>query len=320
MPGRHLLLALLALLQAAALGACKKSSPSEPAGGPAASASSFVLPAPVASGIPTPTRDISSVVNPKGEPPYTGPAGKVTGRVRVTGDSAPELPEAVRAISDECAPAREVYGKAFREGVDRALADVLVGVTGYSGYVPPASSVVKVPAAGCAWSARTFALTFGQRIDVEAKDRKAYIPDLLGARMPAQLVALPGGSGSSLYPTSPGRYVLVDSLRIFSRAEVLVLKYATHDVTGLDGRFTISGIPAGKVTLSAYFPATGQMLDREVVIPAGGTLEQDLEFAFNAKAFAEAQERARSESASSAKSSASAASPPASGSSAPARK
>jgi hypothetical protein len=134
---------------------------------------------------------------------------------------------------------------------------------------------------GCAWSTRTVAMTFGERLDVVAKDRRAYVPDLMGARMAAQILALPGGSGSSLYAQQPGRYVLVDSMRIFATAEVLVLKYATHDVTGMDGRYEIPDIPKGKVTLSAVLPATGATIERSIEIEAGRTQEVNLEIPFD---------------------------------------
>jgi hypothetical protein len=251
---------------------CKRES------GDAASApsTSGALPAPVASGVPINPEVVSHAVNPKKEPVYSGPAGTVRGVVTISGDPAPEMPEVLAKIGDDCAPAREVYGRLFREGTGRTVADVLVAVTGYKGYVPEQHSIVTVPASGCAWSSRTLAVTFGQRIDVVAKDRKAYVPDLLGAKMPAQLIALPGGAGSTVYAQQPGRYVLVDSLRIYSMADVLVLKYATHDVTGLDGKFQIERIPAGKVTVSALLPATGETIEQEVTIEPSRTV--DLKF------------------------------------------
>lgn len=233
---------------------------------------------------------ISHVVNPESQKAYSGPAGKVFGVVRMKGDPPLELPEVIAKIKNECAPAREVYGQVFREGVGRTLADVFVAVTGYPGYVPPQRSTVTVQASGCAWSTRTVGMTFGQRLEVVSKDHKAYVPDLLGATMPAQIVALPGGSGSSLYPQQPGRYVLIDSMRIFSRAEVLVVKYATFAVTGIDGKFSIEGIPAGKVTLSAVLPATGETIDKSIEINASKPLQQDLEFTFNQAAYQAAVE------------------------------
>jgi hypothetical protein len=271
---------------------CKRGKPEQKPG--AALASAQGLPAAVASGIPLPVDAISRAVNPDAKQAYSGPAGSVHGVITMKGDPAPELPGVLSQIKNECAPAREVYGHLFREGTGRTLADVFVAVTGYDGYVPPETSVVTVQASGCAWSTRMVGMTFGQRLEVVSKDHKAYVPDLMGASMPAQIVALPGGSGSSLYPESPGRYLLVDSMRIFSRAEVLVVKYATHDVTGLDGKFSIDRIPAGRVTLSAVLPATGQTVERTIEINASRPLEQNLEFSFNAQQYREALEAAKS--------------------------
>ncbi len=270
---------------------CKRSTPES---GPSAAASGAQgLPAPVASGIPLPVDAISRIVNPEGAKVYAGPAGSVHGVVTVTGDAPPELPDVLAQIKDECAPAREVYGRAFREGAGRTLADVLVAVTGYDGYVPAQHSIVHVDGSACAWSTRTLALTLGQRIDIVSKDHKAYAPDLLGAKMPAQILALPGGSGSSLYADAPGRYLLVDSLRIYSRADVLVMKYATFDVTGLDGKFNIERIPAGRVTLSALLPGTGQTFQRVIDIQPSRPLEVNIEMPFDAAKYREQVEEAK---------------------------
>lgn len=260
-----------------------KSKPSEGKGAPAPSGSN--VPAPVASGLPTTLADVSNVVNPLREPVYSGPAGAVRGVIRASGDAPPDQRHVLQKIGEDCAPAREMYGKLFREGAGRTLADVLVAVTEYKGYVPEQKSVVQVDASGCAWSGRTFALTFGQRIDVISKDRRPYVPDLMGAQMPAQLVALPGGGGSQLYPQSPGRFVLVDSLHLFTAANVVVLKYATHDVTGLDGRYSIERIPAGKVKLGVMLPATGAVIEREIEIQPSRTVDLDLELPFDLKKF-----------------------------------
>lgn len=242
-------------------------------------------PAPTPSGALIAPEVVSRVVNPRAEQAYSGPTGTIRGFVRATGDTAPEQPEVLRQIPDGCERAREIYGKLFREGPGRSLADVLVAVTGYKGYVPASAEAVEVQAMGCAFSTRTVAATFGQRIDVVAKDRRAYIPELLGARTGVQLIALPGGAGSALYPRSPGRYVLVDSMRIFATAEVLVLKYATFAVTGLDGTFVIRGVPIGPVTVNAALPATLTSVERKIVVESDKETQLQLELPFDAKSF-----------------------------------
>lgn len=260
----------------ATLSACKGKSDAKPAGS---------VPAPIATGVPVPAEKISKAVNPRGEAAYAGPTGSVRGTIRITGDAPPEQRDVLAQIPSGCERAKEVYGKLFRVGPDRAVADVLVAVTGYKGYVPSRRQVLTVEAAGCAFSTRTVALTYGERLEVLSKDRRAYVPDLLGARVPVQLIALPGGSGSAMYPEAPGRYVLVDSMRIYSRAEVLVLKYATFDVTGLDGKYSIEGIPVGPVSINALLPSTLSSAEQKIVIEAGKPLDLDLELKFDAEQF-----------------------------------
>jgi len=279
------------------LAACKKGG-GAPEGGstlePSASAkasaapSAFKLPAPVASGLPGSPELVSKVVNPENQPAYSGPTGNVRGVVSASGDLPPVATAHIAQIKGKCPEARDVYGHVFREGMMRSLADVLVAVTGYSGYVPAVEAKQTVSARGCAFSTRTIALTFGQTLDLVSKDGEGYVPNLLGSRMQAQLLALPGGAPSTLYPPKPGHYVLTDDIKVFMLADVFVLKYSTHDVTSLDGRYEIKGIPVGKARISAMLPSTQVVVEKDIEIKAGETLELPLELAFNAKAYAAA--------------------------------
>jgi hypothetical protein len=74
-------------------------------------------------------------------------------------------------------------------------------------------------------------------------------------------------------------------------ADVFVLQYTTHAVTGLDGRYRIAGIPAGKVKLSVYLPSVDRELhsetgaesstvERDVEIKDGETTNLDIEFPY----------------------------------------
>ena len=244
------------------------SSPSAPL--PAASVTPVELPAPVASGLPDP-KGVSDAVNPLAEKAYAGPTGTVRGRVVVKGDEAPPQPQIVAKIPATCgATARDAYGKLFREGPGRTLADVLVAVTGFKGYVPERAPSQRVVAKDCFYGTRLLALTYGQSIEVVSGDTQTYIPELLGEKGQPQLVATPGGSTvAPVYPTRAGRYVLIDNLRLFMAADVMVLKYATHAVTGLDGRFEITGIPVGEVDVNALLAVAGIGASRKVSVEAG---------------------------------------------------
>ena len=289
--------------------ACSKKKEDAPAGIPTPSAvgsipappsaTPVVLPAPVASGLPDP-QSVSAVVNPMREAAYSGPVGTVRGRVVAKGDKAPPQPAVIAKVpAAGCAAARDGYGKLFREGADRALADVLIAVTGYKGYVPERANSVRVTAKDCFYGTRTIALTYGQSIEVASGDQQTYIPELLGEHGQPQLVATPhGDTVSPVYPTRAGRYVLIDNLRLFMSAEVIVLKYATHAVTGLDGRFEIPGVPVGQVNVNALLPATGVGAQRQVTVEADKPTEEIVfELAFDADEFAKKQAAAATSAA-----------------------
>jgi len=263
-----------------ALGACKGKPSPEPV-----AVGSVSLPAPIASSLPIDPKIVSAAVNAKGEAPYTGPTGTISGLITVSGDPPPDMPEAIASIPSDCAAAKDTYGKLFREGAGRALADVVVGVTGYAGYLPEDAPGQFADANGCAWNARTYVLTFGQSLDVRSRDSRPYVPDLMGAKLKAQLVALPRGDAIHLYPERPGRYQLTDSMRLFMLAEVIVVKFPTHAVTGLDGRYVIPRVPVGKVKVSALLPATMAQVEKEVEVHAGELVDVPLVLAFDRKAW-----------------------------------
>ncbi len=226
---------------------------------------------------------MDKAVNPKGEAPYAGATGVVVGTVSIKGDEAP-VAELRGLPPSGCDGARAEFGRLFREGMMRSLADVLVTVTGYDGYVPAKGPVVEIGAKGCSWGSRTLAVTFGQRFEVKSLDGMPYLPKLAGSGQTAVIAAIPGGDAVKIYPDRPAAHFhLVDIGKEFIKADVFVLKYATFDVTGLDGKFRIERVPVGKVKVGAVMPSTFLTAEKSIDVEAGKEVVVDLEIFFDAK-------------------------------------
>lgn len=230
-------------------------------------------------GIPKSEADVAKVVNPSNLPPYAGPTATVRGRITIVGDPPPDVP---LQAGPECTNATSTYGKLFRRGEKGELADAMVAVTKYKGFVPAVGPIRKVSVAGCAFDTRTIVATFGQRIEVTNDDTTTtYMPYLDGAPFRAMLVALPKGRPVQLYPLEPGHYLLRDVLpHPFAIADVFVVPYATFDVTPATGVYTIAGVPVGHARIDAFLPVINKSAGKEVDL-VEGLNDVDLELRFD---------------------------------------
>ncbi len=197
---------------------------------------------------------VAKILNPKGDKPYQGPTGTLTGMVKLKGDPPPTTSFKYRK---HCEAAVGTYGSLFRVGQDQGLADVLVAVTGHGKFVPYKEPAVKLTIKSCAYSARTIALTYGQHLEILNDDSAvSHLPHLDGARQPALNVAVQKGLPIKIYPREPSRYWLRDKMgKKYMVADVFTLRYSTHGVTDLNGRYEIQGIPVGEVEVNAVLPA-----------------------------------------------------------------
>ncbi len=265
------------LLAALTLSACDKPKPTPADASPSAS-SSTASTAPSAS---SSSSAAAAATKPPPEP-YKGPTGTLSGTVRVTGDPAPSVSH---TYPKGCDAAAATYGKLFRTGQDKTLADALVAITHYKGHVPPKSDTVSVTIRDCAFSTRTIALTDGQHIELRNLDvMRSYLPYLDGARAPAKNVAVPRGPAIKLHSRGRQRYWLRDQMgRNFMTANVFHFPYSTTSVTGLDGQYRIEGVPVGEVQVSVMLPSTKNLkhISQKVTIKQGDN-KLALEFPFDA--------------------------------------
>jgi hypothetical protein len=269
---------------AVALMGCPSGPP--PGAAPDAASSAATTSAPTASAVPSASASAEPMGLPMpSTPPYSGPSGTIKGVITISGDPPPLTKF---SYPKECEGAAGVYGKLLRVGQDGQLADAIVAVTDYGPhYVKPTSDVVKVNIKNCAFSTRSIALTDGQHIEIQNDDlMTTYLPHLDGARMPATIVAVPRGPVVKVYSRGRGRYWLRDQMtRDFMVAHTFHFPYATTDVTGLDGRYKVNGVPVGNAKINVLLPQTKTMksLSKEIEVKEGENIV-DLELTFDADA------------------------------------
>ena len=226
---------------------------------------------------PVPTASVAAFVNPKGLPAYTGETGSVTGTVRVKGVPAPATPHTYH----KCPEAERIWGKAFREGEaskgGRALADVVVAVTGYEGfYIPEKEEAETIRIEGCGFTQRTLTLTYGQRIDVKNESSDFWTPILEPGPNMVLRMATPGGDPVRIYPKKPGHYILTDRDRRYAEVDVYAFLHPLHTVTDLEGKYRIDGLPVGKVKVNARHPRIDFETTAELEVKPGVVHEVDL--------------------------------------------
>ena len=252
-------LAIFALAASTLAGACQKESPAAPA------------PAPVAPGAATAGA---------AAPPPAGNA-VIEGTVKLNG-TPPEMAMTKRDADPFCAktPTKEeevVVGPAG--GLSNVVVRITDGATGH--YDPPAAPAM-LDQSACMYRPRVQAILAGQTISIRNGDQTLH--NVHGYKGPstlfnqAEIPGLPpivrkiGDAGDILkfkcdvHPWMTG-YVVVNANPFFA-------------VTGPDGHFKITGVPAGKYTLTAWQERYGAKTT-EVTVAADKPTE--VSFAYDAK-------------------------------------
>ena len=278
--------AVVTLALAASVAACKDPpAPAQPDATPAASV------APVEAAAPPPQNNnpytpeqIRKVTNPTGLAPYAGPTGSVEGTITVRGGEPPR----VEADFSRCPDGAGAYGTQYRVGAPGAeagtheLADAIVAITGYEGFIAPKTDYVSISFEGCAYDRRTVLLTYGQRVEVLNRSKKQLItPDIDGVPVISLRIAAPQSIAPvKLYPPGVGRFRLIDrGVLKYVSEDVYVLRQPLHSASDLKGHYRIDGIPVGKATVNVAHPAFSGDSAKEVQIAPNVVLRVDLTLA-----------------------------------------
>ncbi|MGZ3422958.1 MAG: carboxypeptidase regulatory-like domain-containing protein [Polyangiales bacterium] len=283
-----------AFIAVALLVGCKESPPTLT--GPASSASGIPEEKPPVSVAPSnlpsePDKDryplsddqIAKIVNPTGATEYSGPTGVIEGVIKVKGDPSPM--RTFMALPKGCESSSAVHAPIYRAGPKGELADTLVAVLKVPGYVRPSKDDKKVFIKNCSIDPTVIDLSLGQRLMVGNTDTMPYTPQI-PAKMLVRRVVIKDMSPVPLFLTQPGAFGMTWLAGAMPGAAVptatiFVLPSALHTVTGTDGKFRITGIPAGKVTVAASHLDMDEV-QKEVEVKAGAEAKVELTLTYKA--------------------------------------
>jgi plastocyanin len=244
-------------LAVVALAACQKqSSPSAPA--PAAPAAPTPGAAPTAAGA-------------------TG-SGTITGTVKLTG-TPPEMGMTKRQADPYCAktPTKE---EEVVVGAGGALKNVIVRVTkGVSGHYDPPASPATVDQNACMYRPRVQGIVLGQPVQIRNSDQTLHnIHGYKGASTLFNQAEIPGQPPMVKQFNDADQIVkLKCDVHPWMTGYVLVSSHPFFAVTGDDGSFKISGLPAGTYTVEAWHERFGA-ITAEVSVPADKPAEAAFQF------------------------------------------
>jgi len=238
---------------------------------------------------PLSDEQVQAIVNPGKATEYAGPTGVVEGTIKVKGD--PPIDRTFEKLPAGCEDAPKIHAPIYRAGPKGELADTLVAAIGYGGFVRPNRDDKTVTIKNCSLEPTVIDLSLGQRLLVGNADKMPYMPQLPG-KAPVRRLALQGMTPVPMFLTQPGAYGMTWLAGALPGANVpsvmvFVLPNAIHSVTGLDGKFRLTGIPVGKARITASHFGMDEAF-KDVEIKAGSETKIELTLTYKRPAEASA--------------------------------
>jgi plastocyanin len=213
-----------------------------------------------------------------------GVAGAIVGHVRLTG---PAPPNTIIRMGGDPRCSRAAAGKrltqdAVLRSADGGLANTFVNLQGsFPASAPPAQPVT-IDQQGCLFVPRMIGARVGQVLQVTNSDPTGHNVHSLSTHGNEFNVSQPKQGMANKFPLKAEDVVMRIKCDIHSWmiSYVGVVPHPYFAVSGMDGAFTIKGVPAGRHTIQTWHEQYGR-LTRTVDVKAGQTATVD--FAYTGK-------------------------------------
>ncbi len=212
-------------------------------------------------------------------------AGEITGTITLKG--TPPKEKDITPLKDD-----PTCGKLHNEmptthfyvvGSKGELADVVVALQGVSGKSTGASAApVELDQKGCEYTPQIMAVQTGQKIVVKNSDPVLHnihdLPNPDSGNPEKNVAQMPNGPELTFSFDKPEDFLKFKcDVHPWMFAWVSIFDHPYYAVSGKDGMFKISNVPAGKYTLKATHRKAGP-LTQEVEVKEGAPAKVDLTF------------------------------------------
>jgi len=214
----------------------------------------------------------------------TAMAGDVTGKITLKGTPPPERDLPLDPACGKIHPTKKT--RLYVAGAGGELADTFVyvkdGLTGKVFPVPEKSALIDQ--VGCEYSPYVSGLMAGQKLLVRNSDpvlHNVNVQPAVAGNKASNLAQMPKGKDLEYKFEKEEMFLRFKcDVHPWMFSYVTVLNHPFYSVSGTDGTFKITGLPAGKYTIEAAHRKAGKQT-LEVEVPESGSKEAN--FAFEVK-------------------------------------
>jgi plastocyanin len=208
------------------------------------------------------------------------PAGSVSGTITYTG-TPPKMRPIDMSKEPTCAKqhATPVMTETVVTGPGNAVANVVVYISaGDQGGSAVPKDTVTYDQKGCEYIPHVAVLHTGQDLEVINSDQTSHnIHPLAKVNAEWNKSQPPGSPPINTTYDKPEFIAVKCNIHPWMHGYFAVLSTSHSDLTGKDGKFTISGLPPGKYTVTAWHERFGTQ-SAEVTVTEGGTATQNFVF------------------------------------------